>query len=44
MINKESGLPANLNNWHSRTSQSNYMLTETYEAMEWFRFADYIIK
>ena len=46
MINKEcartSAVSANSNNWLYRTDQSNYILNETYHAMERFAFTDYI--
>lgn len=48
MINKEctcaSGSLAESNNWLFITGQSDYMLNEICHAMEWFDFADYVIK
>ena len=36
-----SAASTNSNNWSRRTDQSNSMLNEIYQAMEWFNFADY---
>ena len=46
MINRKcahtSAVSISLDNWLSRTGQSNYILYEIYHAMEWFGFGDYI--
>lgn len=46
MINRQcahtSAVSISLDNWLSRTGQSNYILYEIYHAMEWFGFGDYI--
>ena len=48
MINKEctgaSGSLTESNNWLFITRQSDYMVNEICHAMEWFDFADYVIK